>query len=291
MNIISGVSTKETTILKENAELGASYTIEHYGQLVKVFKHDVHPSTSILAGKARKRFVEDFASEEAALLAYPTAEIATHPSPVADHKPHVVDEDLDFDSLDNDDLFADPERDFINSEDDDLMIGGVDDSFDDDLFADLDSHHHAAMDALSNYQFRMNENSGSREVKIYNILWDTDEDEHEELSLPSSLTTTIPDDAADDEEIEDYLRNYLSDEYGFTIFGFQYEIIKELNEGWEEPTRHRDETWNIWENEGTYYAQKYINGHSSTRASTFGTEGEAISFVKNENPKARISIR
>lgn len=60
-------------------------------------------------------------------------------------------------------------------------------------------------------------------VKIFNISWDTDE---EETDLPSKIVFNFKDKHVfDDIDIDEFLSDILSDEYGFCVNGFQYEII------------------------------------------------------------------
>lgn len=60
-----------------------TYTIEHgRGQTYSsgrptVYRHDVYPRTSVLAGRPRRTFVDSFATVEAARAAYPQAEDLT----------------------------------------------------------------------------------------------------------------------------------------------------------------------------------------------------------------------
>lgn len=53
-------------------------------------------------------------------------------------------------------------------------------------------------------------------IEAYNIKWDTD---GEDVSLPKSVVINVPD---DEEDIADYVSDYLSDEYGFCHFGFEF---------------------------------------------------------------------
>lgn len=56
---------------------------------------------------------------------------------------------------------------------------------------------------------------------ITNILWDTDT-EDELKSLPKEVELELQN--IDDEYIEDYISNKLSDNYGYCHNGFAYEI-------------------------------------------------------------------
>jgi hypothetical protein len=58
-------------------------------------------------------------------------------------------------------------------------------------------------------------------MKIVNIDWDTDEVECKGLELPTEVE--IPDEVADelfDGGYDDEIADYLSDEYGYALFGF-----------------------------------------------------------------------
>jgi hypothetical protein len=58
-------------------------------------------------------------------------------------------------------------------------------------------------------------------MKIVNIDWDTDGVECKELELPTEVE--IPDEVADelfDGGYDDEIADYLSDEYGYALFGF-----------------------------------------------------------------------
>lgn len=73
-----------------------------------------------------------------------------------------------------------------------------------------------------------------KKIIITDIEWDTDDGydgEDQELELPSELEIPVsellyddesPDDV-DEEEIGDRIADYLSDEYGFCVFGFRME--------------------------------------------------------------------
>lgn len=68
----------------------------------------------------------------------------------------------------------------------------------------------------------------SMKYRIYNILWDTDGDEEVFKILPSEVilwTENLDiDEDADEDEIEEAVLSYLSDEYGFCHFGFSMEV-------------------------------------------------------------------
>lgn len=55
--------------------------------------------------------------------------------------------------------------------------------------------------------------------KVSNIIYDTDK---EDINLPKTVEITIPDDI---EDIEDYLRDEISNVTGFCHFGFDFTAI------------------------------------------------------------------
>ena len=58
--------------------------------------------------------------------------------------------------------------------------------------------------------------------KVFDILWDTD---YEPVNLPEEATVTISSssvDLNDDELVSEYISDWLSDEYGFCHYGFDY---------------------------------------------------------------------
>ena len=81
-------------------------------------------------------------------------------------------------------------------------------------------------------------------VKVYNIDWETDEDEWddaeemEELgcapNLPSEMTLAVPSHVIEDCEtqgekdgaVEEWISDYISDETGFLHDGFEWEYAK-----------------------------------------------------------------
>lgn len=59
-------------------------------------------------------------------------------------------------------------------------------------------------------------------VKVFDIDWDTD---GEDVELPSEIEVEVDDEFADDEdELSEVIGDYLSDEYGFCHFGFDYSL-------------------------------------------------------------------
>ena len=61
-------------------------------------------------------------------------------------------------------------------------------------------------------------------VKCTEIQWDTDRDKRLLKKLPKNITLTI-EDYCDGDDLDDVIADMLSDEYGFCLFGFNYEII------------------------------------------------------------------
>jgi hypothetical protein len=62
-----------------------------------------------------------------------------------------------------------------------------------------------------------------RTATITNILYDVDTDDND-VKLPTTLKNVkIPDDITND-EVEDFLMDYISDTTGFCHNGFKYEI-------------------------------------------------------------------
>lgn len=61
-------------------------------------------------------------------------------------------------------------------------------------------------------------------VKISNIQWDTDGENPETLNLPLEITANFCFDS--DEDLTDFISNWLSDNYGFCHFGFTFEVVK-----------------------------------------------------------------
>lgn len=61
-------------------------------------------------------------------------------------------------------------------------------------------------------------------VKCTEIQWDTDGDKKLLKKLPKNVTITI-EDYCEGDDLDDIIADMLSDEYGFCLFGFNYEII------------------------------------------------------------------
>ena len=61
-------------------------------------------------------------------------------------------------------------------------------------------------------------------VKCTEIQWDTDGDKRLLKKLPKNVILTI-DDYYEGDDFDDTITDMLSDEYGFCLFGFNYEII------------------------------------------------------------------
>lgn len=65
-------------------------------------------------------------------------------------------------------------------------------------------------------------------VKITDIQWDTDFPKELE-NLPKSLNMEInTEEFEDDEDLELFLSDYLSDEYGFCHKGFLFKVVKKF---------------------------------------------------------------
>jgi hypothetical protein len=56
-------------------------------------------------------------------------------------------------------------------------------------------------------------------IKFYDIKWDCDDTD---VSLPSTVKAIIDD---TDFDIESQGADFLSDKYGYCVFGFEYKII------------------------------------------------------------------
>jgi len=59
-----------------------------------------------------------------------------------------------------------------------------------------------------------------KKYRIYDIVWDDDGDD---VELPTEVTMNIS--IADGMDVDEELGEWLSDEYGYCHFGFNYEII------------------------------------------------------------------
>lgn len=78
------------------------------------------------------------------------------------------------------------------------------------------------------------------QIKLYDIEYDTDgedfdSDEMEDLELPEEITTTLEEMGWDGEEnmeefISEYGADYISDQFGWLVKSFSFNIIKETNE-------------------------------------------------------------
>lgn len=65
---------KKEDVRIEFPSRGATYYNEYYG----VYKYDVWPSSSVLAGQERRTFIKDFNSIEEAKAEFPDAEVIGH---------------------------------------------------------------------------------------------------------------------------------------------------------------------------------------------------------------------
>lgn len=61
-------------------------------------------------------------------------------------------------------------------------------------------------------------------IKCYNIEWDTDGDKKILKKLPKEVIVNL-EDYDDEMDLDEQLADIISDEFGFCIFGFEYEII------------------------------------------------------------------
>lgn len=63
-------------------------------------------------------------------------------------------------------------------------------------------------------------------IRVTDIRWDTsgeDPGDVSEISLPSEIEISLPDDLSDDEEIEDYISDRITEITGFCHYGFSCE--------------------------------------------------------------------
>ena len=73
--------------------------------------------------------------------------------------------------------------------------------------------------------FFCNINKDTFECKVVGIDYDADEDE--KYDLPTEMTIEVPN---DEEDVPSYIGNKISDETGFTVFGFNYDNIDEAKD-------------------------------------------------------------
>ena len=65
-------------------------------------------------------------------------------------------------------------------------------------------------------------------IKFKNVAWDIDEGvELDEVGLKENFVVDVDIEDVEEDEIDDYLSDWLSDIYGYCHFGFDYEIIEE----------------------------------------------------------------
>ena len=98
-------------------------------------------------------------------------------------------------------------------------LGGSD--FADDNIAELEEELEAIDDEdydfiLEKYDYDVMKDYLKSRAYAVDIVWDTDGEDEEDLGLPSRVEIPF---FADDDEIADYL----SDEYGYCVFGFNIE--------------------------------------------------------------------
>ena len=66
-------------------------------------------------------------------------------------------------------------------------------------------------------------NNSIRVFTVSNIDWDTD---GEEIDLPDEMTVNVKEDEQlEDDEIEQYISDKITDETGFCHFGFNYKEV------------------------------------------------------------------
>lgn len=69
-----------------------------------------------------------------------------------------------------------------------------------------------------------------RKFNVFNIYWDVDECDGNDFLPPTETEVEIDsenvDDLYDDELCEEYISDYITDEYGFCHLGFCFEEIK-----------------------------------------------------------------
>lgn len=64
-------------------------------------------------------------------------------------------------------------------------------------------------------------------IHFFNVDWDVDGNQSlEELGLETDFVEEVNIEDIDEDELDDYLSDWLSDEYGFCHFGFDYEVLE-----------------------------------------------------------------
>lgn len=66
-------------------------------------------------------------------------------------------------------------------------------------------------------------------IRCYNIRWDTDEDSHIFKTLPQEVLYEGYICEEDRNEIDEILSDYLSDNWGFCHYGFNFEVLEKWN--------------------------------------------------------------
>lgn len=102
-------------------------------------------------------------------------------------------------------------------------LGGSD--FADDNIAELKEELEAIDDEdydfiLEKYDYDVMKDYLKSRAYAVDIVWDTDSEDEEDIGLPSRVEIPF---FVDDEEIADFL----SDEYGYCVFGFNIEQVEE----------------------------------------------------------------
>lgn len=143
----------ESAVLNEMEEAGGDYTIEPDGdgEEVKVYKHDTYPDHSVLAGQARKRFIDRFPTKEAAIEHYPSAHVGYRSA--NNTFGHLPGEDDPVAGGMFPDDFAHEEIEEVEGLGDDVVIPEPDDIEDGELFRDIDDAHERAMRRLDDYEY------------------------------------------------------------------------------------------------------------------------------------------
>lgn len=66
-------------------------------------------------------------------------------------------------------------------------------------------------------------------IRCYNIKWDTDGDTRTFKTLPQEVIYEGYIAKEDEDNIDEILGDYLSDNWGYCHYGFEFEILKNFN--------------------------------------------------------------
>jgi hypothetical protein len=66
-------------------------------------------------------------------------------------------------------------------------------------------------------------------IRCYNIRWDTDGNSHIFKTLPQEIFYEGYICEEDEDEIDEILGDYLSDNWGFCHYGFEFEVLEKWN--------------------------------------------------------------